>query len=164
MNKTHISDLDYHLPKLSIAQDPYINPEDSKILDAESMIIHKFENIDNVIPDRSLLVFNNSQVIDVRVKTFKKHTQGNVEIFILKIVNKYSADCLLKFNGKKKIGEEIELENFSINIIKNVNDAFRIKFSLPLEQIINNFGSTPLPPYIDDMDYKYEYYLSLIHI
>ena len=134
MNKTHISDLDYHLPKSSIAQDPYKNPEDSKILDAESMTIHQFENINNVIPDRSLLIFNNSQVIDVRVKTFKKHTHGNVEIFILKIVNEYSADCLLKFNGKKKIGDEIELENFSINIIKNINDGFRIKFSLPLEQ------------------------------
>ena len=157
MNKTHISDLDYHLPKLSIAQDPYINPEDSKILDAESMIIHKFENIDNVIPNLSLIVFNNSQVIDVRVKTIKKYTHGKVEIFILKIVDEYSADCLLKFNGKMKIGEEIELENFSVNIIKNVNDGFRIKFSLPLEQIINNYGSTPLPPYIDDM-------LSLIHI
>ena len=158
MNKTHISDLDYHLPKSSIAQDPYKNPEDSKILDAESMTIHQFENIDNVIPNRSLLIFNNSQVIDVRVKTFKKHTHGNVEIFILKIVDEYSADCLLKFNGKKKIGEEIELENFSVNIIKNVNDGFRIKFSLPLEQIINNYGSTPLPPYIEDMDYKYEHY------
>ena len=158
MNKTHISDLDYHLPKSSIAQDPYKNPENSKILDAESMIIHKFENIDNVIPKRSLLVFNNSQVKDVRVKTIKKHTHGNVEIFILKIVDEYSADCLLKFNGKKNIGEEIELEKFSIHIIKNVNDQFRVKFSLPLEQIINSYGSTPLPPYIDDMDYKYNYY------
>ena len=160
MNKTHISDLDYHLPKSSIAQDPYKNPENSKILDAESMIIHKFENIDKVIPKRSLLVFNNSQVKDVRVKTIKKHTLGNVEIFILKIVDEYSADCLLKFNGKKNIGEEIELEKFSIHIIKNVNDQFRVKFSLPLEQIINNFGSTPLPPYIDDMDYNCLLYTS----
>ena len=83
MNKTHISDLDYHLPKLSIAKDPYKNPEDSKILDAESMIIHKFDNISNVIPNRSLLIFNNSQVIDVRVKTIKKigyESLGTVEL------------------------------------------------------------------------------------
>ena len=90
MNKTHISNLDYHLPKSSIAQDPYKNPEDSKILDAESMTINQFENIDNVIPNRSLLIFNNSQVIDVRVKTIKKHTHGKVEIFILKIVDELS--------------------------------------------------------------------------
>ena len=110
MNKTHISNLDYHLPKSSIAQDPYQNPEDSKILDAESMIIHKFENIDNVIPNRSLIVFNNSQVIDVRVKTIKKHTHGNVEIFILKIIDEYSADCLLKFNGKRKLEKKLNLK------------------------------------------------------
>ena len=122
------------------------------------MRIHKFENIDNVVPYRSLLVFNNSQVIDVRVKTIKKHTHGSVEIFILRIVDEYSADCLLKFNGKKKVGDQIELDKFSINIIKNLNEGFRLKFSLPLEQIINNYGTTPLPPYIEDMDYKYEHY------
>ena len=158
MNKTHISNLDYHLPKSSIAQDPYKNPEDSRILNSETMTIHKFENIDNVVPYRSLLVFNNSQVIDVRVKTIKKHTHGSVEIFILRIVDEYSADCLLKFNGKKKVGDQIELDKFSINIIKNLNEGFRLKFSLPLEQIINNYGTTPLPPYIEDMDYKYEHY------
>ena len=158
MNKTHISNLDYHLPKSSIAQDPYLNPEDSQILDAETMKIHKFESIDNVIPKRSLLVFNNSEVIDVRVKTNKKHTHGNVEIFILRKTDEYSADCLLKFNGKKKVGDQIELEKFSINIIKNVNDAFRLEFSLPLDEIIKKYGSTPLPPYIEDMDYKYEHY------
>ena len=122
------------------------------------MTINKFENIDNVVPYRSLLVFNSSQVIDVRVKTFKKHTHGSVEIFILRIVDEYSADCLLKFNGKKKVGDQIELDKFSINIIKNLNEGFRLKFSLPLEQIINNYGTTPLPPYIEDMDYKYEHY------
>ncbi len=122
------------------------------------MTINKFENIDNVVPYRSLLVFNSSQVIDVRVKTFKKHTHGRVEIFILRIVDEYSADCLLKFNGKKKVGDQIELDKFSINIIKNLNEGFRLNFSLPLEQIINNYGTTPLPPYIEDMDYKYEHY------
>ena len=81
MNKTHISDLDYHLPKSSIAQDPYKNPEDSKILDAESMTIHQFENIDNVIPNRSLLIFNNSQVIDARVKTINDRSGITLSIF-----------------------------------------------------------------------------------
>ena len=122
------------------------------------MTITKFDNIDNVVPYRSLLVFNNSQVIDVRIKTIKKHTHGSVEIFILRIVDEYSADCLLKFNGKKKVGDQIELDKFSINIIKNLNEGFRLNFSLPLEQIINNCGTTPLPPYIEDMDYKYKHY------
>ena len=104
MNKTHISNLDYHLPKSSIAQDPYKNPEDSKILDAESMTIHKFENIDNVIPNRSLLIFNNSQVIECKKsKQLKKHNSWKrLKIFILKIVDEYSADCYLNLNGKKK--------------------------------------------------------------
>ena len=52
-----------------------------------------------------MLIFNNSQVIDVRVKTIKKHSHGNVEIFILKIVDEYSANCLLKFNGNSVIKE-----------------------------------------------------------
>ena len=77
------------------------------------MTIHQFENINNVIPNRSLLIFNNSQVIDVRVKTIKKHTHGKVEIFILKIVDEYSADCLLKFNGKRKLEKKLNLKIFN---------------------------------------------------
>ena len=158
MNKTHISNLDYHLPKYSIAQEPYKNPEDSKILDAESMKIYKFKNINNIVPKRSLLVFNNSQVFDVRIKTFKKHTHGKVEIFILRIVDEYSADCLLRYKGKKNIGDEFKLEKFEITITQKNDNEFRLKFSLPLEQLISMYGSTPLPPYIEDIEYKYEHY------
>ena len=110
MNKTHISNLDYHLPKSSIAQDPYLNPEDSQILDAESMKIHKFESIDNVIPKRSLLVFNNSEVIDVRVKTNKKHTHGNVEIFILRKLMNIQQIVYLNLMAKRKLEIKLSLK------------------------------------------------------
>ena len=132
MNKTHISDLDYHLPKSSIAQDPYQNPEDSKILDAESMIIHKFENIDNVIPDRSLIVFNNSQVIDARVKTIKKHTHGNVEIFILKIIDEYKEEII-----------DLAIENNCIDIQENetgVTFEFQPSEFQKVDQLFRNSG------------------------
>ena len=117
MNKTPISDLDYSLPLESIAQEPYKNPENSKLLVAETKEIYKFLNIDNILDSKSLLIFNSSQVIDVRIKTQKLQTSGTVEIFILKILSETTATCLIKFRGKKNLNREIFLKNFNITLI-----------------------------------------------
>ena len=158
MNKTPISDLDYSLPLECIAQEPYENPENSKLLDAETREIYKFSNIDNLLDSKSLLVFNSSQVIDVRIKTQKLQTSGAVEIFILKILSETTATCLIKFRGKKNLNREIFLKNFNITLISKSSDHFNVQFSLPVLDIINNYGSTPLPPYIIDEAYKYKFY------
>tara|TARA_B100001057_G_scaffold387647_1_gene394887 strand:+ start:24 stop:1025 length:1002 start_codon:yes stop_codon:yes gene_type:complete len=158
LNKTPISDLDYSLPLECIAQEPYKNPENSKLLDAETREIYKFSNIDNLLDSKSLLVFNSSQVIDVRIKTQKLQTSGAVEIFILKILSETTATCLIKFRGKKNLNREIFLKNFNITLISKSSDHFNVQFSLPVLDIINNYGSTPLPPYIIDEAYKYKFY------
>ena len=49
MNKTPVSDLDYELPIESIAQEPYKNPEDSKLLEATTKKIYKFSEIYKII-------------------------------------------------------------------------------------------------------------------
>ena len=105
MNKTPVSELDYELPIESIAQEPYKNPEDSKLLDASTKEIYKFLDIDKLIDSKSLLLFNSSQVIDVRIKTRKIKTDGQFEIFILEILGKNTAICLIKPRGKKIINE-----------------------------------------------------------
>ena len=158
MNKTPISDLDYSLPLESIAQEPYKDPENSKLLVAETKEIYKFLNIDNILDSKSLLIFNSSQVIDVRIKTHKLETKGAVEIFILKILSETSATCLVKYRGKKILNKEILLKNFNITLISKSSDHFNVEFSLPVLDIIKNFGTTPLPPYIIDETYKYKFY------
>ena len=158
MNKTPVSDLDYELPVGSIAQEPYRNPEDSKILDASTKEIYKFFNIDKLIDSKSLLLFNSSQVIDVRIKTRKIKTDGQFEIFILEILGKNTAICLIKTRGKKILNEEILLENFNLTLVSQEKDKFEVIFSMSVLDIIQNYGITPLPPYIADGEHKYKYY------
>ena len=158
MNKTPVSDLDYELPVGSIAQEPYRNPEDSKILDASTKEIYKFLDIDKLIGSKSLLLFNSSQVIDVRIKTRKIKTDGQFEIFILEILSKNTAICLIKTRGKKILNEEILLENFNLTLVSQEKDKFEVIFSMSVLDIIQNYGITPLPPYIADEEHKYKYY------
>lgn len=158
MNKTPVSDLDYELPVESIAQEPYRNPEDSKILDASTKEIYKFLDIDKLIGSKSLLLFNSSQVIDVRIKTRKIKTDGQFEIFILEILSKNTAICLIKTRGKKILNEEILLENFNLTLVSQEKDKFEVIFSMSVLDIIQNYGITPLPPYIADEEHKYKYY------
>ena len=158
MKKTPVSELDYELPIESIAQEPYKNPEDSKFLEASTKKIYKFSEIYKIIHSKSLLIFNSSQVVDVRIKTRKFETKGQFEIFILEILNENTAICLLKTSGKKKLNEEILLENFNITLVSKEEDRFKVIFSTSVIDIIQNFGITPLPPYIIDKEHKYKYY------
>ena len=158
MNKTPVSELDYELPIESIAQEPYINPEDSKLLDASTKEIYKFSEINKIIDSKSLMIFNSSQVVDVRIRTRKIKTGGQFEIFILEILNEDTALCLIKTSGKKKLNEEIILENFNITLVSQEEDKFKVIFSTSVVDIIQNFGITPLPPYIIDEKHKYKYY------
>ena len=148
MKKTPVSELDYELPIESIAQEPYINPEDSKLLDASTKQIYKFSEISKIIDSKSLMIFNSSQVVDARIRTRKIKTGGQFEIFILEILNEDTALCLIKTSGKKKLNEEIILENFNITLVSQDEEKYKVIFSMSVVDIIQNFGITPLPPYI----------------
>ena len=160
MNKTKTSDLNYELDKNSIAQIRYKKPKNSKLLSAENNKIIKFKNLLSIIPKKTVLVLNKSKVQNVRIKTFKSLTKGKVEIFILNKVSSNVCECLIKFNGSKKVGESIHTEFFNFIILDKNDVCFTIETSIEIDYIINNFGTTPLPPYIEDLPSKYDDYIS----
>jgi DNA-directed RNA polymerase subunit beta' len=57
----------YYLPESSINQEPYSDPEKSKLLIASDNTIVPFSKIENFIPPNSLLIFNKSRVQKVRI-------------------------------------------------------------------------------------------------
>lgn len=160
MNKTKTSDLNYDLDKNNIAQTRYNKPKNSKILLAENKRILKFKNLLSVIPKKTVLVLNKSMVQNVRIKTFKRETRGKIEIFILNKISSHVCECLIKFNSSKKIGESIETDFFNFTLLEKNDVSFIIKTNLEIDYIINNFGTTPLPPYIEDLPSKYKKYIA----
>ena len=147
----------YNLPKESINQTPYTDPNLSKLLIAESKQIIEFKDINSIIKTPSLFILNKSQVQSVRVVS-KKSTGGKIEVFVLDIQSTYIARCLIKSTDKKILNKKYILQNFNFEIIGILNDIYVIKFDTPVKDVIKNYGQIPLPPYIKDDSSKYEYY------
>ena len=147
----------YNLPKESINQTPYKDPNLSKLLIADTKQIIEFKDISSIIKRPSLFILNKSQVQSVRVVS-KKSTGGKIEVFVLDILSTYIAKCLIKSSDKKNLYKKYMLKDFNFEIISILNDTYEIRFNIPVTEIIKNYGQIPLPPYIKDDSSKYEYY------
>src|SRR4051812_29571902 len=79
-----INDYTYDLPADKIASHPLEQRDQSKLLVYDSGKIKEdiYKNIDEYVPAGSLLIFNNTKVIQARI-LFKKETGGVIEIFCL---------------------------------------------------------------------------------
>jgi len=170
-----ISDFNYSLPNTRIAKFPLHQRDDSKLVLYKKGKIFSdiFKNISDYLPGNSLLIFNNTKVIEARIK-FQKRTGGIIEIFCLEPDERYrdisSAihqtkeifwKCLIggvsKWKHEQILMKEITANNQSIvlsaSFIEKLSECFIIQFSwspenLSFAEIIHHFGTIPLPPYI----------------
>jgi S-adenosylmethionine:tRNA ribosyltransferase-isomerase len=171
-NDIVLSDFGYELPDEKIARYPLDQREKSKLLIWRKGQIEEglFEELPEILPNNSLLVFNNSRVIEARIK-FQKPTGGQIEIFCLRPhdgdygihnameqTGKVLWNCLIGGSSKwkqnrilkKQIGETVLEARF----VKKNTDYFIIEFSwspayLSFEIVLNQMGLMPLPPYLN---------------
>jgi S-adenosylmethionine:tRNA ribosyltransferase-isomerase len=177
-----IADYTYILPNEKIAAFPLQQRDESKLLIYKNGSIKKdiYKNIASYLPEKSLLIFNDTKVIPARV-LFKKPTGGIIEIFCLEpyeTVNEYNSimqkkervrwKCLIGGAAKWKEGsliKELIFKNekiiLEVKLIEKLPDAYVAEFSwqpahFSFAEIIQFAGETPLPPYIkrkaDDND------------
>lgn len=168
-----IKDYTYQLPPEKIASHPHGNRGDSKLLiyKAGKLTEDVFHNLSSYLPHSSLLVFNNSRVINARFH-FQKPSGASIEILCLEpgehIID-YSIVMNQKGNVKWKClvggvakwkneilekscmidGREVQLNATKIKM----DDTFMIQFSwspsdLTFGSILKSMGDVPLPPYI----------------
>jgi len=170
-----ISGFDYYLPENKIAKYPLAERDASRLLFYKKRKISAdiFKNIPAHLPNNSLIIFNNTKVIEARIK-FLKETGGVIEIFCLEPDARYADitsalhqtksvywKCLVGGASKWKHGQilkkEIIRDNqiiiLSASFAEKLSDCFIIQFSwspenLSFAEIIHHFGITPLPPYI----------------
>jgi S-adenosylmethionine:tRNA ribosyltransferase-isomerase len=86
----HISDFTYELPDQKIARYPLEQRDQSKLLVWGSGLIREntYANIADELPAESLLVFNNTKVVEARL-LFQKPTGGLIELFCLEPADQY---------------------------------------------------------------------------
>ena len=170
-----ITDFTYSLPEERIAKYPLAERDASKLLiyQKEKIIEDFYRNIPQHIPENSLLIFNNTKVIEARL-LFKKITGGGIEIFCLEPYEQYTDittalqqkgkvlwQCFVGGASKWKQGQVLEkkIKGCKKEILLNASykekrsDAFIIELSwsppaMSFAEILHYAGAIPLPPYI----------------
>ena len=86
-----ILDFTYHLPEDKIARYPLAERDGSRLLVYQHATIREdlYRNIDQFLPPDSLLIFNNTKVVEARL-LFQKPTGAVVEIFCLEPPPQYA--------------------------------------------------------------------------
>jgi len=168
-----IKDYTYEFPAEKIAQFPLKERDSSKLLiyDKGKITQDTFRNIADIIPENSLLIFNDTKVINARLK-FQNEAGKEIEIFTLEpaentelvtaLAQKGSVEwiCLVGKLKAWKSGKLVSTNNVNgtecrleAELLSKRADAFLIKLSwqpkhLTFAEILEIFGQIPLPPYM----------------
>ena len=151
-----LTDFDYNLPKHLIAQDPLEKRDRSRLLvvDRETERIQhtEFSQVADFLPSPSLLVLNNTKVIPARL-IGKKITGGKVEVFLLKQRGNKTWEVLMKPGKRVKRGLLLEFAGgeLTARVLTRTdtgNYVVRFRYNGDFDQILEQVGQIPLPPYI----------------
>lgn len=147
-------DFDFHLPEALIAQHPTTKRSASKLLYLNAVTDdikdEAFLDLPDYLSEKDLLIFNDTRVIKARLSG-NKSTGGAAEVLVERIVNEHEAYALVKASRSPKIGSRIILSNhIEVEVAGREDDLFHLKFlsSTPLFDLLEQYGSLPLPPYI----------------
>jgi S-adenosylmethionine:tRNA ribosyltransferase-isomerase len=151
-----LSDFDFELPELLIAQHPSPKRTDSRLLVRNDEFIDShFSDLGLFLKPNDLLILNDTRVIPARLFGYKD-SGGKVEVLIERVVSDHEAFAMIKASRSPKIGSYIILENKVRLKICDKNDGiYSVSFeSDSVLNTLNEVGHIPLPPYIDRDDVK----------
>lgn len=151
------SDFYYDLPQELIAQDPLEDRSSSRLLhlDKETGAIEHtdFKHILQYLQPGDCLVINDTKVIPARLYGHKNETGAVIEILLLKRRENDIWECLVKPGKKARPGAEIIfgdgiLTGEIIDIVDEGNRLIQFHYDGIFEEILDQLGEMPLPPYI----------------
>ena len=157
MNGLKTSDFYYDLPKELIAQDPLENRSASRlfVLHRKSgRIEHRiFTDIAEYLRPGDCLVRNNTRVIPARLFGTREDTGAVIELLLLKRREKDLWETLVKPGKKARTGVKIcfggdALWGEIVDVLEDGNRLIRFEYEGIFEEILDELGQMPLPPYI----------------
>ena len=153
----NVKDFDYDLPEELIAQDPLEDRSSSRlmVLDRKTgEVEHKhFTDILEYLHPGDCLVINNTKVIPARLFGVKEETQAKIEVLLLKRKENDVWETLVKPGKKAKPGTKIVfgeglLTGEVIDVVDEGNRLIQFHYEGIFEEILDQLGQMPLPPYI----------------
>ena len=152
-----VKDFYFDLPEELIAQDPLKDRSSSRLLvldrDTGEVQHRVFRDIVEYLRPGDCLVINDTKVIPARLFGIKKDTGAKIEILLLKRRENDIWETLVRPGKKCRPGTVIEFGEglLSGTVVETVDDGNRlIRFSYKgiFEEILDQLGQMPLPPYI----------------
>ena len=152
-----VKDFYFDLPQELIAQDPLEDRSASRllVLDKDTgEIQHRiFKDIVSYLRKGDCLVINDTKVIPARLYGVKEGTQAKIEVLLLKRSEKDVWEVLVKPGKKARPGAVIQfgeglLTGTVIDVVEEGNRLIRFSYEGIFEEILDQLGQMPLPPYI----------------
>ncbi len=157
-----IEDFDYELPEHRIPKYPLEQRDMGKLLfyKNESICDYQFRDICQLLPEKSILIFNDSEVLPVRLFFFTSANK-KIEIFCLESIREEGDwaewKCFVGGASKWREGNlHIQKDDFAVeaSLIHKERSHCIVRFqwsgnitsSLDMLQI---FGQIPIPPYLN---------------
>lgn len=150
-------DFYFELPEELIAQDPLEDRSSSRLLvlnkNTGKTAHRHFKDIKDYLRAGDCLVINNTKVIPARLMGEKEGTGAVIEVLLLKRMENDVWETLVKPGKKAKIGTKIifgggKLVGQVIDIVEEGNRRIKFTYEGIFEEILDELGQMPLPPYI----------------
>ena len=151
------SDFYYDLPEELIAQDPLEDRSSSRllVLDKETGETedHIFRDIVDYLNPGDCLVLNDTKVIPARLIGAKEETGAKIEVLLLKRGADDVWETLVKPGKKARPGARISFGNGLLvgevlDVVEEGNRLIHFEYDGIFEEILDQLGQMPLPPYI----------------
>ena len=152
-----VKDFYYELPQELIAQDPLEDRSSSRLFvlgKQDGSIRHEvFRNITQYLNAGDCLVINNTKVIPARLFGEREGTGASIEILLLKRKENDIWETLVKPGKKAKPGTRIIfggglLTGEVVDVVEDGNRLIQFSYEGIFEEILDQLGQMPLPPYI----------------
>lgn len=153
------SEFDYHLPEELIAQTPLKIRSNSRLLVTNRTNLEckhdQFSNIGNYLKTGDVLVLNNTKVIPARLYGVKESTLANIEILLLNQFGLDMWEALVKPAKRVKVGTRLQFGEglLILECTEELEEGirhFKLEYDGVLEDILDQLGEMPLPPYIHE--------------
>ncbi|MBQ3114958.1 MAG: tRNA preQ1(34) S-adenosylmethionine ribosyltransferase-isomerase QueA [Clostridia bacterium] len=154
-----LSEFDYQLPQELIAQKPLQQRDSSRMLVMDKKtgeLSHRhFYDILEYLNEGDCLILNDSRVIPARLFGVREDTGSPIEFLLLSRKETDVWEVILKPGKKAKVGKrfvfgEGKLKAEVIDIVNDGNRLVRFEYEGLYENIIDEIGEMPLPPYIKE--------------
>jgi S-adenosylmethionine:tRNA ribosyltransferase-isomerase len=156
----HLSEFDFELPQELIAQQP-LEPRDQ----ARMLVVNRkagnwrdsnFAELPTILSSNDVLVINNTRVFPARLmghRVVKGEAGAKVEVLLVRRLADNEWEVMAKPGRALPTGAQLEfgVGKLQAEVIAIFPDGRRaVRFATPgnLDQVIDEIGNTPLPPYI----------------